>query len=86
MNGALFFRAAAAAFIALVLALCALQARLPRPTPAPPVQTQRSEAAAEDPLVASQRRCQALGAAGAQDKACLATWAQTRARFLGKGA
>ena len=86
MNGALLFRAAAAAFIALVLALGALQARLPHSSPVAPVQTPPTNTEQEDPLVARQRRCQALGAAGAQDQDCLATWARTRARFLGKGA
>jgi len=37
-----------------------------------------------DPLRAEQRRCQELGEAAAADPDCLAVWAETRDRFLGR--
>ena len=37
-----------------------------------------------DPLRAEQRRCQDLGEAAASDPDCLAVWAETRDRFLGR--
>ena len=37
-----------------------------------------------DPLRAEQRRCQELGEAAASDPCCLAVWAETRDRFLGR--
>ena len=37
-----------------------------------------------DPLRAQQRRCQELGEAAASDPDCLAVWAETRDRFLGR--
>ncbi len=37
-----------------------------------------------DPLRAEQRRCQKLGEAAVRDAECLAVWAETRDRFLGR--
>lgn len=37
-----------------------------------------------DPLRAEQRRCQKLGEAAVRDTECLAVWAETRDRFLGR--
>ncbi|MEQ8921561.1 MAG: putative entry exclusion protein TrbK-alt [Roseovarius confluentis] len=37
-----------------------------------------------DGLRAEQRRCQELGEAAASDPDCLAVWAETRDRFLGR--
>ena len=49
-----------------------------RATPAPAL------APAVDPLRAEQRRCQQLGEAAVRDTECLAVWAETRDRFLGR--
>lgn len=49
-----------------------------RPAPAPAL------APSVDPLRAEQRRCQQLGEAGVRDAECLAVWAETRDRFLGR--
>ena len=49
-----------------------------RPVPAPTL------APAVDPLRAQQRRCQQLGEAAVRDAECLAVWAETRDRFLGR--
>lgn len=37
-----------------------------------------------DPLRTEQRRCQELGETAASDPGCLAVWAETRDRFLGR--
>ncbi|WP_119307004.1 putative entry exclusion protein TrbK-alt [Cohaesibacter haloalkalitolerans] len=37
-----------------------------------------------DPLRSTLRRCQQMGEAAATDADCLATWARSRDRFLGK--
>ena len=37
-----------------------------------------------DPLRADLRRCQQMGEAAANDPGCLAVWAETRDRFLGR--
>ena len=37
-----------------------------------------------DPVRAEQRRCQELGETAASDPDCLAVWAETRDRFLGR--
>lgn len=37
-----------------------------------------------DPLRAQQRRCQQMGEAAAGDAGCLAVWAESRDRFLGR--
>ncbi|WP_375567522.1 putative entry exclusion protein TrbK-alt [Oceaniradius stylonematis] len=37
-----------------------------------------------DPLREGQRRCQRMGEAAASDADCLAIWAETRDRFLGR--
>lgn len=49
-----------------------------RPAPAP------AFAPSVDPLRAEQRRCQQLGEAAVRDTECLAVWAETRDRFLGR--
>lgn len=37
-----------------------------------------------DPLREQQRRCQQMGEAAARDAGCLAVWAESRDRFLGR--
>ena len=54
--------------------------RPPEPVREEPVR--EVEPAGTDPLLAELRRCQALGAAGAEDRACLAAWAENRRRFF----
>lgn len=49
-----------------------------RPIPAPVLTP------STDPLHAKQRRCQQMGEAAARDSECLAVWAETRDRFLGR--
>lgn len=80
MSARLAFRLAAAGFALLAILVAALQARRPappRPAPRPAVQ-------APAPIDARLKRCQALGAAGAQDADCLRAWQAARTRFLGQ--
>ncbi|MCT7376316.1 putative entry exclusion protein TrbK-alt [Chelativorans salis] len=44
----------------------------------------RALAPSVDPLRAEQRRCQQMGEVAARDPECLAVWAETRDRFLGR--
>lgn len=79
MSGKLPLRwAAIGAAVIAVLAAGLRLAHAPAPVPTPPV--------AARPLPAARpelARCQALGAAGAEDPACLRAWAAERDRFLG---
>lgn len=79
MSARLAFRLAAAGFALLAILVAVLQARGPAPRPA----TAPTVAQAHRPADARLARCQALGAAGAQDTECLKAWEAARTRFLG---
>ena len=55
-----------------------------RDAPAGPTETEIITLDEEgvDPLQAELRRCQAIGAAGANDAMCLRAWAENRSRFF----
>ena len=74
-------RIGAAAFVGVVITMTALQMRA---APAGPTETEIVTVGEEgvDPLPAELRRCQAIGAAGANDAACLRAWAENRSRFF----
>ena len=74
-------RIGAAAFVGVVITMTALQFR---DAPAGPTETEIIALDEEgvDPLPAELRRCQALGAAGANDAMCLRAWAENRNRFF----
>jgi conjugative transfer region protein TrbK len=74
-------RIGAAAFVGVVITMTALQMR---DAPAPPSETEIITLDEEgvDPLPAELRRCQAIGAAGANDAMCLRAWAENRNRFF----
>jgi conjugative transfer region protein TrbK len=82
MDGKMLARLGAVVFIAIALTATAIdmvrkdEPFAPRPAPAlqPPA----------DPLRETLRRCQQLGEAAARDADCLAAWAQSRDRFLGR--
>jgi len=82
MEGMVLARIAAIIFVSVAITAAAVemsreeegQAVTPAPVPAPEV----------DALRAEQRRCQELGEAAASDRDCLAVWAETRDRFLGR--
>lgn len=81
MSARLGFRLAAAGFALLAILVAVLQAHRPAPRPA----SAPAKAPSARPVDAQLARCQAIGAAGAQDPACLKAWNAARTRFLGAG-
>lgn len=79
MSARLGFRMAAAGFALLAIFVAVLQAHRPAPAPAAPP----AAPPPPRPVDAQLARCQAIGAAGAQDPACLKAWNAARTRFLG---
>ena len=81
MEPKLLARIGAIVFVAIAITMTAIEmSRAPDPMREEPVA--EAEPAAADPLLAELRRCQALGVAGAGDRACLAAWAENRRRFF----
>jgi len=80
VSARLAFRLAAAGFALLAILVAALQAR----RPAAPAANPRPVVQTPPPVDARLARCQALGAAGAEDPDCLRAWDAARTRFLGK--
>ena len=81
MESKTFARIGAIAFVAVAITMTALQMRSdPKPAPADAIVTVMEPDG--DPLPAVLRDCAALGQAGAQDRGCLAAWAESRRRFL----
>lgn len=76
--------ASIAAIILAAAALTAAAVQMTRGDRGAPDRTAPAHVPAEDPLRAAQRRCQAMGEAAARDPGCLAVWAETRERFLGR--
>lgn len=84
MESKTFARIGAIAFVAVAITMTALQLRGdPKPAPADAIVTVMEPDG--DPLPAVLRDCAALGQAGAQDRDCLAAWAESRRRFLSPG-
>ncbi len=82
MEGSVLARIAAIVFVAIAItAAVAEMGRDKAGQAMRPVAPLMPEA---DPLRAEQRRCQELGEAAASDPDCLAVWAETRDRFLGR--
>jgi conjugative transfer region protein TrbK len=82
MGGKVLARIAAIVFVAVAITATVIEmtredVSVPAPS-APPLQPP------VDPLREGQRRCQQMGEAAANDTDCLAIWAETRDRFLGK--
>lgn len=82
MEGKTLARIGAIVFVAFAMTATVIELTRedepPRAVPAPAL------APAVDPLRAEQRRCQRLGEAAVRDAECLAVWAETRDRFLGR--
>lgn len=82
MEGKTLARIGAIVFVAFAITATVIELtredELARPAPAPAL------APSVDPLRAEQRRCQQLGEAAVRDAECLAVWAETRDRFLGR--
>ncbi len=82
MDGKMLARLGAVVFVAIALTVAAIDRTRQKDGP-----VARSAPAVEpsvDRLREEQRRCQQLGEAAAYDSECLAVWAETRYRFLGR--
>lgn len=83
MNGITFARIAAIVFLAFAITATVLALRDDhRPADVITVPPALREENGVDPIQAELRRCQVLGEVATRDPACLATWAETRRRFL----
>jgi len=82
MEGSVLARIAAIVFVAI--AITAAVVEMSRDEEGQAVRPAALSAPESDPLRAEQRRCQELGEAAASDPDCLAVWAETRDRFLGR--
>lgn len=82
MEGSLLARIAAVVFVAIALTAAVVEMGRDEEgqaaRPAAPLMPET------DPLRSEQRRCQERGEAAASDPDCLAVWAETRDRFLGR--
>ena len=82
MDGKMLARLGPVVFVAIALTVTAIDmARKDEPSPPRPALALQSPA---DPLRKTLRRCQQLGEAAASDTDCLAAWAESRDRFLGR--
>jgi len=82
MDGKMLARLAAVVFIAFAVTATAINmARKDEPSAPRPASALQPSA---DSLRESLRRCQQLGEAAASDAGCLAAWAESRDRFLGR--
>jgi len=82
MDGKMLARLGAVVFVAIALTVTAIDmARKDEPSAPPPAPALQPPA---DPLRENLRRCQRLGEAAASDAGCLAAWAESRDRFLGR--
>ncbi|KAB2705883.1 putative entry exclusion protein TrbK-alt [Brucella intermedia] len=82
MDGKMLARLGVVVFITIAVTATAIDmARKDEPSASPPAPTLQPPA---DPLRENLRRCQQLGEAAASDADCLAAWAESRDRFLGR--
>ena len=82
MEGKMLARIAAIVFVAIAITATVIEmTREEAPVPASTAPALQPSA---DPLRATLRRCQQLGEAAASDADCLAAWAESRDRFLGR--
>ncbi len=82
MDGKMLARLGAVVFVAV--AVTAAVVEMTRKDEPPTAPTVRVGQPGSDPLREGQRRCQQLGQKAAEDTECLAVWAETRDRFLGR--
>ncbi|MEG4643508.1 putative entry exclusion protein TrbK-alt [Paracoccus sp. APAP_BH8] len=82
MEGKAMARLIAILFLAIVMIVTLI--RMERSGDLPPLPGRQSQSQPEDPLREGLRRCQKMGEAAADDADCLAIWAETRDRFLGR--
>ena len=82
MEGKVLARIAAIVFVAVAITAAIIEMYredVAGPAPSVPLQTRQV-----DLLREGQRLCQEMGEAAANDAECLAIWAETRDRFLGR--
>ncbi|WP_265519262.1 putative entry exclusion protein TrbK-alt [Nitratireductor luteus] len=82
MNGKMLARLGAIVFIAIAITATVIE--MTRKEEPARVGTVPALQPSADPLRPSLRRCQQLGEAAVSDPGCLATWAESRDRFLGR--
>ncbi|WP_295808976.1 putative entry exclusion protein TrbK-alt [uncultured Nitratireductor sp.] len=82
MDGKMLARLGMIIFVAIAITATVIEmTRKDEPVPARTAPTFQPGA---DPLRESLRRCQQMGEAAVSDPDCLATWAESRDRFLGR--
>ncbi|WP_111734349.1 putative entry exclusion protein TrbK-alt [Roseovarius amoyensis] len=82
MDGKVLARIAAIVFVAIAITATVIEVTQEEgPAPASTAPALQPPA---DPLRATLRRCQQFGEAAASDADCLAAWAESRDRFLGR--
>jgi len=82
MDGKMLARLGAIVFVAIAITATVIE--LNRKEDAPASSPAALHSPDRDPLREGQRRCQRLGQEAASDSACMAIWAETRDRFLGR--
>lgn len=82
MEGKVLARVSAIVFVAIAITVTLIE--MTREDGPAPVSTAPSLQPPADPLRATLRRCQQLGEVAASDADCLAAWAESRNRFLGR--
>ncbi|QDL93169.1 conjugal transfer protein TrbK [Paroceanicella profunda] len=81
-EGKVLARIAAIVFVAFTITVTVIE--MTREEAPVPVSTAPALQPSADPLRAILRGCQRLGEAAASDADCLAAWAESRDRFLGR--
>ena len=82
MDGKMLARLGAVVFVAVAITVAVVELSR-KEEPKEDFSTRINEPR-RDPLREAQRRCQQLGQQAASDAECLAVWAETRERFLGR--
>jgi len=82
MEGKTLARIGAIVFVAIAITVTVVE--MTRKDDPAPASTAPAFQPPADPLRQSLRRCQQLGEAAVNDPDCLATWAESRNRFLGR--
>ena len=82
MDGKMLARLGAVIFVAIAITATVIE--MTRKDDPAPASTAPALQPPTDPLRATLRRCQQLGETATSDPACLAAWAESRDRFLGR--
>ena len=82
MEGKVLARIAAIVFVAIAITATVIE--VTREEGPAPVSSAPALQSSVDPLRATLRRCPQLGEAASSDADCLAAWAESRDRFLGR--